>query len=126
MVRRSPQSKRRWPARDSVVLKIRRAKPEDAQGIGAVFDAAVREGWRSYLDDPKAVNQQMNQLNPAMDLATFAEVADVQKPLIETDAAKRNGLGTMTKERWETLIGQFKELGDISKTIPAEECFRVM
>jgi NitT/TauT family transport system substrate-binding protein len=88
--------------------------------------AAVREGWRAYLDDPKAVNQQMNQLNPAMDLATFAEVAEVQKPLIETDASKRNGLGTMTRERWETLIAQFKELGDISKTIPADDCFRVL
>src|SRR5579871_359230 len=32
---------------------------------------AVREGWRAYLDDPKAANQQMNQLNPSMDAETF-------------------------------------------------------
>ena len=88
--------------------------------------AAVREGWRAYLDDPKAVNQQMNQLNPTMDLDTFAEVAQVQKPFIETDDTRRNGLGTMSRERWETLIGQFKELGDISQTIPADECFRLL
>jgi len=88
--------------------------------------AAVREGWRAYLDDPKAANQQMNQLNPTMDAQTFAEVAEVQKPFIETDATRRDGLGTMSRERWETLIGQFKELGDISQTIPAEECFRVL
>jgi len=97
-----------------------RKNPDTAKAMVA----AVREGWRSYLDDPKAVNQQMNQLNPAMDLATFAEVAEVQKPFIETEASKRDGLGTMSKERWEALIGQFKELGDISKAIPAEECFR--
>ena len=36
------------------------------------------------------------------------------------------GLGTMTRERWETLIGQFKELGDIAQTIPADDCFRVL
>jgi NitT/TauT family transport system substrate-binding protein len=88
--------------------------------------AAVRDGWRAYLDDPKAVNQQMNQLNPTMDLETFAEVAEVQKPFIETDDTRRNGLGTMSRERWETLIGQFKELGDISQTIPADECFRLL
>ena len=88
--------------------------------------AAVREGWRTYLDDPKAVNQKMNQLNPAMDLETFAEVAEVQKPFIETDASRRSGLGTMTRERWETLIAQFKELGDITKTIPADDCFRLL
>jgi len=88
--------------------------------------AAVWQGWRAYLDDPKAANQQMNQLNPTMDAQTFAEVAEVQKPFIETDATRRDGLGTMSRERWETLIGQFKELGDISQTIPAEECFRVL
>lgn len=88
--------------------------------------AAVREGWQSYLADPKAVNQQMNKLNPTMDRDTFAEVAEVQKPFIETEATRRNGLGTMSRDRWETLIAQFKDLGDISQTIPAEDCFRQM
>ena len=46
--------------------------------------AAVREGWRAYLDDPKPTNSQMHDLNPSMDAATFAEVAEAQKPFIET------------------------------------------
>jgi len=88
--------------------------------------AAVREGWQSYLDNPKAVNQQMHQLNPTMDLDTFAQIAEVQKPFLETDATRRNGLGTMSVQRWEKLIAQFKDLGDISQTIPAQECFRLL
>jgi ribosomal protein S18 acetylase RimI-like enzyme len=32
------------------MLTIRRAKPDDAQGIGAVFDAAVAAGWK-YLGE---------------------------------------------------------------------------
>jgi hypothetical protein len=32
----------------------------------------------------------------------------------------------MSRERWETLIAQFKDLGDITQTIPAEECFRLL
>jgi ribosomal protein S18 acetylase RimI-like enzyme len=32
------------------MISIRRASTDDAQGIGAVFDAAVREGWR-YLGE---------------------------------------------------------------------------
>lgn len=32
------------------MLTIRRAEPEDAQAIGAVFDVAVHEGWR-YLGE---------------------------------------------------------------------------
>ncbi|MGD0301947.1 MAG: ABC transporter substrate-binding protein [Bryobacteraceae bacterium] len=99
-----------------------RKNPDRAKAMAA----AVREGWQSYLADPKPVNQQMHQLNPTMDLDTFAEVAEVQSPFIETDATRRNGLGTMSRERWETLIAQFKELGDISQTIPADECFQVL
>jgi len=86
--------------------------------------AAVREGWRAYLDDPRPTNRQMNQLNPSMAADVFAEVAEAQKPLIETEDTRRNGLGSMTKERWETLIAQLKDLGDIQKAPAAEECFR--
>jgi NitT/TauT family transport system substrate-binding protein len=80
---------------------------------------AVREGWRVYLDDPQPANLRMHQLNPTMDAETFAEVAEVQKPLIETQE-----LGNMSRERWETLIGQLKDLGDIPHAMPAKECFR--
>jgi NitT/TauT family transport system substrate-binding protein len=88
--------------------------------------AAVREGWRSYLDDPKPVNQRMNQLNPSMSPDVFAEVAEAQKPLIETEETRRDGLGTMSKQRWETLIAQLSDLGDIRKPIDAGECYRTL
>src|ERR1022692_876745 len=80
---------------------------------------AVREGWRTYLDNPQPANQRMRDLNPSMDAATFADSAEAQKPLIETDV-----LGKMTKERWETLAQQLKELGDIPQAPAAAECFR--
>jgi NitT/TauT family transport system substrate-binding protein len=86
--------------------------------------AAVREGWRAYLDDPKPTNEKMHRMNPSMDLDTFAEVAEAQKPFIEDDETRKNGLGTMAKARWETLIGQLKDLGYIPMTIPADDCFR--
>ena len=81
--------------------------------------AAVREGWRAYLDNPEPVNVRMQALNPTMDLATFNEVAQAQKPLIETPE-----LGKMTRERWETLAQQMKELGDIDKALPVDEYYR--
>jgi NitT/TauT family transport system substrate-binding protein len=89
----------------------------------AAMVAAVREGWRAYLDDPKPTNQQMNQLNPSMAADVFAEVAEAQKPLIETSGI---GLGSITKERWETLIMQLKDLGDIQQAPAAEECYRAL
>ena len=134
MIRRPPRStqsrssaasdvyKRQIPNPYAAVLAASgdslRKNPDKAKAMVA----AVREGWRAYLDDPKATNRFMNQLNPSMDAETFAEVAEVQKPFIVTD----DMLGTMSRQRWETLIGQFKELGDIPQAIPAEDCFRVL
>jgi NitT/TauT family transport system substrate-binding protein len=99
-----------------------RKNPDTAKAMVA----AVREGWRAYLDNPKSANEQMNRLNPTMDAETFAEVAEVQMPLIETEPTRRDGLGTMSRERWETLIAQLKDLGDIPQAIPAEECFKLL
>jgi NitT/TauT family transport system substrate-binding protein len=81
--------------------------------------AAAREGWRAYLDNPAPTNEKMHAINPSMDAASYAEIAEAQKALIEA-----NPLGTMTAERWETLAAQLKELGDIPKAPPAGECFR--
>lgn len=86
--------------------------------------AAVRAGWRAYLDNPQATNARMNQLNPSMDARVFTEVAEAQKPLIETAETKESGLGVMTQQRWEILISQLKDLGDIQQAPRAGDCFQ--
>ena len=97
-----------------------RKDPEQAQSMAG----AVREGWRAYLDDPQPTNLRMHQLNPTMALEVFAEVADAQKPLIKTEETRPNGLGSMTVERWQTLIAELQELGDIRNAPAAGDCFR--
>ena len=92
-----------------------RRNPEMAKNMVA----AVREGWRAYLDNATLTNEKMHAMNPTMDAASFAETAEAQKGFIEC-----NPLGQMTKERWETLAGQLSELGDIPQAPPAEQCFR--
>ena len=97
-----------------------RSKPDMVKSMVA----AAREGLRTYLDNPQPTNLRMQQLNPTMPLDLFAETAEVQKPLIETEATRSSGLGVMTKERWQTLIMQLKNLGDIENPPAAEDCFR--
>ncbi len=80
---------------------------------------AVREGWRTYLDNPASANARMHALNPTVELESFAESAVAQRSLIEA-----NPLGKMTRERWETLAAQLKELGDIPQVPPVEQAFR--
>jgi NitT/TauT family transport system substrate-binding protein len=83
--------------------------------------AAVREGWKSYLDDPAPTNAVMAKLNPAMDLETFAAAAEAQKPLIDTAETKQRGLGTMTRERWDLLGKQLIELEVIDRIPPLDD-----
>jgi hypothetical protein len=61
----------------------------------------------------------MHALNPSMDAAEYAAIAEAQKPLIETSP-----LGNMTADRWNALAAQLKALGDIPQAPPADQCFR--
>ncbi len=84
---------------------------------------AVREGWRSYLDDPSAGNTKMRGLNPTMDADTFSAAAAAQKPLIETSQMKSTDVGSMTAERWDALARQLSELKVIDRAPAGADCF---
>ena len=99
---------------------------KDNPAIVESMVTAVRDGWRAYLANPKPTNDKMHAANPSMDAATFAEVAEQQKPFIENEDTANAGLGSMTRERWEKLIGQLHGLGDIPAVIPAADCFRAV
>jgi NitT/TauT family transport system substrate-binding protein len=84
---------------------------------------ACREGWEAYLKDPAPANAAMQRLNPGMDAQTMAESAKVQEPLILTDEARQNGLGSMTLARWEQLVTQLPTLVKVDGKVPAAaEC----
>lgn len=85
---------------------------------------ALSEGWRAYEKDPTATNLQMGKLNPTMDAATFAAVAQAQRPHVESDATRERGPGTMELARWQTLVQQMTESGLIKTPIDPAACFR--
>lgn len=83
--------------------------------------AAVREGWSDYLKRPEPTNIEMAALNKAMDLPTFAASAKAQQALIATS---QTPLGSMSAARWQTLIGQLREIGAIKTPVAADTLFR--
>lgn len=85
--------------------------------------AAVRTGWEQYLASPDGTNLSMSKINKAMDLATFADSARVQKALIANSETAKVGLGKMTEERWKNLISQLKDLKLLKKPIVAKDVF---
>lgn len=98
----------------STTDSVLNAKPE----VTKKLLAAVKKGWESYLKDPTATNKHMAKLNKSLDLETFNKGAEIQKPLIEV---KGQTVGSMSQERWKTLVDQLHELGLIkSKIAPTE------
>ncbi len=85
--------------------------------------AALRAGWRAYLDDPAPANAVMAKLNTAMDLAAFNEAAGIQAGLIDSADTRQLGLGAMNEQRWAQLSKQLVELGVIDVPVPAQDCF---
>ncbi|MFY1832295.1 ABC transporter substrate-binding protein [Myxococcus fulvus] len=104
----------------AVVITRKQYWKEQPERVKA-FVAAVREGWRVYLDTPGPTNAVMGKLNTTMDAETFAAGAEAQKPLIETEETRTRGLGAMKRERWEQLSQQLVELGIIDKVPAVEE-----
>jgi NitT/TauT family transport system substrate-binding protein len=106
----------------AVMITTGKLARENPALVKNMFDA-LRDGWRAYLDDPKATNTVMGKLNPDMDQETFAAAAEAQKPLIETDWTKQHSLGAMDPARWDDLGKQLVELKVIEKAPPAQECY---
>jgi NitT/TauT family transport system substrate-binding protein len=99
------------------------ASLRDAPARADALRAALREGWRRYLDDPLPANTMMAERNPEMDPETFRLAAAAQAPLIETGETRRLGLGAMTVERWKILGEQLRDLGLIDRVPAPESCF---
>lgn len=100
----------------TTVLATRRDVTVDKPELVREMTEAVRAGWTAYLNDPSAANELMGQLNPTMDAQTFADSAEAQVPLIR--AAE---VGSMTAERWSTLISDLESLGLVKSGMTPEE-----
>jgi NitT/TauT family transport system substrate-binding protein len=107
----------------TTVVIARGATVRDNPKLVADFTKAVQAGWTAYLADPAATNDAMRKLNPTMDARTFAESAEAQKPLMQTEETLKNGLGSMTAQRWKTLIDQLHTYREIETPIDPAACF---
>jgi NitT/TauT family transport system substrate-binding protein len=107
---------------DTVVV-TGRAFAEKNPDVVRNFVIATRAGWRSYLDAPAPTNAVLGNLNKAMDAATFAAIAEAQKPFIETAETKSLGLGAMTSDRWKALSSTLLDLALIPSAVAADSLF---
>lgn len=110
----------------AAVVIARGDRVREQRGEVDALVAALREGWRAYLDDPGPANTEMGRLNQEMDAETFRLAAQAQAPLIETAFTRQHGLGAMSLERWTKLGEQLRELSLIDKPPEPQACFVVV
>lgn len=100
--------------------KVIKDSPDVAQKM---VQASIR-GWQHYLESPQSANEYIHQLNPQMELDVLEYGARAIKPLAITPATERDGFGSMTLERWQTLIDQLVECDQLAAgTVKASEAF---
>lgn len=107
----------------SVLLTNRDIITKQPELVEKVTRASVR-GWRKYLTEPEETNKHINQQNPAMDLDILAYGVSILKPLCIPEGFDEARLGSMTPERWQTLVDQLVEIGSIKAgQVKAEDAY---
>ncbi len=79
---------------------------------------AIRKGWENYLTNPEETNKLMGSVNKSMDQETFRKSAQAQINLIKTSK-----LGSMSEDRWTSLIHQLHDLKFIKSKMSANQVF---
>jgi NitT/TauT family transport system substrate-binding protein len=107
----------------TVVLATSAATAKKQPEVVNAMIQSVLEGWKAYLKDPKVTHELMAKLNPAMTVEGMKEIQKVESKLIENADTKKNGLGTMTENRWAELNQQLKDLGLTKTLVPAQDMY---
>jgi NitT/TauT family transport system substrate-binding protein len=82
---------------------------ENRETAAKMVRASLR-GWAHYMDDPEETNRHISGLNADMGMEILAYGVEQMQPLVFTEDTKSGGIGTMTADRWNTLLGQLEEL----------------
>jgi len=79
-----------------------RDKPELVEKM---VKASIK-GWEKYVNSPEKANEAIHAANPQMDLDILAYGARTLEPLVYDQTAEAEGLGTMSRARWQKLADQ--------------------
>jgi NitT/TauT family transport system substrate-binding protein len=100
---------------------LMREKPDV---VRRMTQASVR-GWEKYLESPDETNKYINSVNPEMDLDILQYGAEALKPLALGEPLGQP-LGTMTLERWQTLVDQLIETKQIKPgSVDPQQLYRM-
>lgn len=83
--------------------------------------SASKRGWEEYLKSPSETNRLLNSINREMSVETLEEGTRRMVPM----TAGQGDFGSMTLERWQTLVDQMVEVGLVAAgAVDPSETFR--
>ena len=82
---------------------------ERPEVVRRFVEASVR-GWSTYFEDPAPTNAYIHELNPEMPMDVLEGGLESLRPLVHTSESERQGLGSMSGERWRQLHEQMIDL----------------
>ncbi len=113
-----------WNPYSSVLITTGALIRENPELVRRVV-RATRLGWQNYLTDPQLGNEailEANEYGMTAETLQFGSVA--LRELALPDGAPLESVGTMTAQRWETLVRQIEQLDPSSAgKVNASECF---
>jgi NitT/TauT family transport system substrate-binding protein len=80
------------------------------------FLKATAEGWRIYLADPKAANEELIRLNPQLDMPTLVEGYKTIKDnkLLDGGDAADGKIGVISEKRMSAFVDEMITAGAIA------------
>ncbi|WP_046174208.1 ABC transporter substrate-binding protein [Domibacillus indicus] len=87
------------------------------------FVNATKKGWEAFHEEPEKVYDYIKELDPEKTAEQMEYATGEMEELVYGGDATENGVGTMTEERWQTLIDQVYDLGLIEKKMEPSEVY---
>lgn len=96
---------------------------KDHPDIVKAFVEASAKGWEYYKTKYEEINPVIKEMSPDLELKDMKLRAEASMDLIFGEQAAAQGFGTMSKERWETLMNQLYEIGMIKEKFDVTKLF---
>lgn len=88
----------------------------------ADFARATQRAWEAYLKDPARANAEIARLNDLLAPEVLGCISEAQTPFV----TGQDGLGMMTKARWDATAASLVELGLIPPGSSADGAWRLL
>ncbi|UUZ92232.1 ABC transporter substrate-binding protein [Paenibacillus sp. P25] len=106
----------------NVLFTTEKMIKEHPDQVKAFVEASLK-GWEYYKTHADEINPVIKEQNPDMTLDAMKYGAEKQAELVYGGDAATGGVGTMTKERWSTLIKQLADIGVLKTEEDASKVF---